>query len=333
MFTKHLKSSTLVQRAGVLGLAAILSITAIGCAKKKPAAASQSSATELYARGLKAYEAGNRTAATADFESAVAAGPKLIMAREKLGDAYKDAGQLEKALSQYQVLVELDPYGPASWRRLGIAEHLLGRLPQASESYSKAIKLDANDYESHMNLGLVKMAEGKGAEAVVEGKKSTELAPTQPDVWTNYGATLDATGDMPGAESAYRRSLQLKPEQPAVQMNLANNLITQKKGEEAVNLMRQVVKMEDSAMARRRLGDALLLDKKNDEAEAEYRTALKLDPAYYPALNSIGWAKIDEFKGTQDDAKRMQAIEAWNQSLKMNTNQPAIDAAIKANTK
>jgi tetratricopeptide (TPR) repeat protein len=74
----------------------------------------------------------------ADLEAAVAADPRMIMARERLGDAYKDAGRFDDALRQYQELTQLDPLGPTSWYKLGVAQQLTGQRDQAAASYTGA---------------------------------------------------------------------------------------------------------------------------------------------------------------------------------------------------
>jgi tetratricopeptide (TPR) repeat protein len=298
-------------------------------------AAPPGDAVKLYARGVKAYEGGDRTRAVADLEAAVAADPSLIMARERLGDAYKDAGQYDRAMAQYDALTRLDPYGATGWYKLGVSQHLQGRLPAAAASYGRALKLDRADWKSRMNLGLVQLADGHSSDAVGNLKQATDGAPNRADAWANYGAALDAAGSYPEAEAAYRKALQLQPDQPAIELNLATNLLAQKKPVDAAGLLEQVVKAEDSPLARRRLGDAFLAQQKYAEAEAQYDLALKGDPKQYGAMNGIAAVKFEQYKAdtTANAARKQEAVAAWRRSLAANPNQPQIAEAVKANEK
>ena len=250
-------------------------LTATGCAKKPPAP----TAADLYAKGAKAYDAGDRPAAITALEAAVAAEPNRIMARQLLGDAYTDVGNFPAAQAQLEEVVKLDPYGPSSWRKLGVIRHLQGQSGPAAQAYQKALKYDADDWEARMNLGLVRRAQGKTAEALPDLQRATELAPQKLDPWVNYGVGLDSANRPAEAESAYRTALGLKPGDPEIQLNLARTLLAQKKADDAVALLEQIVQKNDSARARKTYGDALSALNRKPEADKQYQLAAKLKQA------------------------------------------------------
>ncbi|QOV90736.1 tetratricopeptide repeat protein [Humisphaera borealis] len=230
-------------------------------------------ASALYAKGDQAYQSGDRVAAIKDLEAAVAADPKMLMARERLGDAYKDVGRYEDAMVEYRELARLDPYGPTSYYKLGVTQQLLGRLEPAAENYQKSLKLDSREWRSRMNLGLVRLAQGKVDEAVKATKLATEAAPKEADAWSNYGVALDAGGNPADAEQAYRMALTLAANQPGTMLNLSQSLLAQKKYDQVLPVVAEVVKIEDSTMARRIYGDALKGQGKTAEADEQYKKA------------------------------------------------------------
>jgi tetratricopeptide (TPR) repeat protein len=142
---------------------------------------------------------------------------------------------------------------------------------------------------------------------------------------------LDAKGEFGRAEAAYRKSLDIDPENATTMLNLGTNLIAQNKGDEAVGILERVIKIADTPLHRKRYGDALAKAGRYDDAIAQYQSALKIDPKYYPALNEIGWSRITEYKNNLelDDTKRDEAIAMWTQSLEINSDQPKIEAAKK----
>jgi tetratricopeptide (TPR) repeat protein len=95
--------------------------------------------------------------------------------------------------------------------------------------------------------------------------------------------------------------------------------------------MEEAVKRSDNAPTRTRFGHALTLAKRPEDALPQYEFALKSDPRYYPALNERGFTLIALYeKGLElDDKIRQQAIESWQESLKIYSNQPPIRRAIQ----
>ena len=297
-----------------------------GCARKAAPVPPPPKAVNMYVAGAVAYQQGQREEAVQKLLDATTANPELVMARELLGDLFREMGDYGKAESEYEALVKLDPYGASSWRRLGVAQHLLNKLLKAEASYSRAIKLEPGDWESHMNLGVVYYALGRRDDAVRMATRATELASDKAVAWSNLGAVLDAGGKYADGEKAFRKSLELDTNQPALLLNLSTNLLYQAKPREAVSVLDQLVRVKDSAVARKRYGDALLMVKRDADAEEQYRAALKIDPNHYAALNAIAAMRIAEYrKGMQlDDSKRDAALAAWKQSLAINPRQAEV---------
>ena len=286
---------------------------------------------DLYVAGAVAKENGRREQAVQRLLDAISANPNLIMAREMLGDLYREAGDYSRAEGEYQTLTKLDPYGAGSWRKLGVAQQLLDKLKAAADSYQRALKLNPRDWESSMNVGVVYFALGYRDHAVAFAQYATRVRPDKAVAWQNLGAVLDASGKYADAEQAYRKSLELEGPNAPTLLNLSTNLLLQRKPGEAVSVLDQLVKAEDSASARKRYGDALMMTGRNDEAERQYDAALKLDSRYFAALNALASVRIAQYKASLelDEQKRLAAMDLWKQSLAVNPKQPAVDALMK----
>jgi Flp pilus assembly protein TadD len=281
--------------------------------------------------GALAYQHGNRDVAEERLHEALRKNPNLIMPREMLGDLYKQQGDFQRAVQEYEGLARLDRYSDAAFRKLGICYQLLSRLREATLSYARAMKLNARDWESSMNLGLVFVALGDRPHSVQYAEKATQLAPARPVAWSNLGVVLDADGRFGDAEAAYRRSLELDSRQPATLLNLSTNLLVQQKPQEAVSVLQQLVRTDDSASARKRYGDALHLVKRDDEAASEYRMALTMNPRYYPALNGLADLLMVQYKTSLelDESKRQGAVDLWRRSLAIQPEQGTVVAMLK----
>lgn len=318
-------------------LAALFTLCAlplVGCAQQSrpdPRSAAPPEAVEKYVEGVGAYRSGNRDQAIATLEEATQANPKLISARSLLGDLYKARGDYSKASDQYKVVTELDPYSGRNWYKLGVAQHLLQQLEDAAASYLHAIKLDKRDWESHMNVGLVYLALGRKDAAVSHLTEATIINPGAGVTFGNLAIALDAEARYPEAEKAYRRALELDSTDTASMGNLGKNLMRQNKTEQAVAVLERLAAQTESASARKLYADALLQAKRTDEAIKLYGSILAEDKKYYPALNGLGTAWIAKYEqGLQiDNKQRSNAIDAWQQSLALNPEQPRISELMK----
>jgi superkiller protein 3 len=291
----------------------------------------QPSGIDRYVKAVQAYQSGDRDRAIANALAATRTNPDLVMARLMLGDLYRESGDYNGAVGQYEALVKLDPYTWSNFYKLGVSYQFLERLREAAESYSHALTLNPDDSNTNMNLGLVYLYLGNSDDSVKYCERATLLDPKSASAFSNLGVALDARGEFARAEAAYRHSLDLDPENTTTLLNLGTNLIAQNKGSEAVDIMERVIKMADIPLHRKRYGDALAKAGRYDEAVKEYEAALKLDPKYYPAMNEIGWSKIAEYRNNLEleDTKREEAIAMWNQSLSINPQQPKIEEARK----
>ncbi|HEY7087600.1 MAG TPA: tetratricopeptide repeat protein, partial [Tepidisphaeraceae bacterium] len=187
------------------------------------------------------------------------------------------------------------------------------------------------DVKSNMNLGLVYLALGKIDQAVTYLERATRLDPQNASAWSNLGVALDARGSTVLAESTYRKALELDSSNVVTLQNLAQNLISQDKAPEAVNIMEQVLSRQDTPATRKRYADALARGKKYDDAMTQYDLALKADPKYLPALNEKAATYIRKYvDGLElDDSLRVSALDLWKKSLAMNPNQPRVIESLK----
>jgi superkiller protein 3 len=311
--------------ATVIGLA--------GCARQGGAAGSSGrpKAVDRYVLAEQAHRRGDDERAIELLEEAVRDNPQLIMAQSMLGELYRANSVYAPAADHYASAAQLDPYTPEGHYKLGLMYQLLNQLQDSAAAYLRALKLDPNDVPTNMNLGLVYLALGQPDDAVYYIDRAVQLDPRSPVAWANLGVALDAQGEFARAESAYRKSLDLDPNQTTTRLNLGTNLISQKKGSDAVSVLQQVVREEDTALSRRRLGDALAAVKQYEEAIREYERAIDINPRYYPALNEMGRVHIMRYRDgfELDDAQRLAAIDAWQRSLKVNPQQPRVASQVE----
>jgi tetratricopeptide (TPR) repeat protein len=336
----HMKT-TLPSRLAVTVLSAITALAALAAAgcQSTPTTAPRGEAAlspappgvETYVTGALALRDGDKSAALTELTAAVQVNPDLRMAHELLADVYLKDGRLDLAEQQYQAATRLDPYYINNWYNLGLVEQMLHKFQDAVDAYLGALNIEPNDARCNMNLGVVYIALGRLSDAVACLTLATHSAPQDADAWSNLGVALDAQGQTHHAEAAYREALELNPTTTTAMQNLASNLIGQGKANEALAVLEKLVQVNDSAFARKRYGDALVLTHRDDEAILQYNISLSRDPRYYGAMTEKAFALIDQYRqGLQlDESKRKEAIALWQQSLRLHPNQPRAAAALR----
>lgn len=294
-------------------------------------ASDKTQAMSRYVDGLRAYHAGDKAAARTAFTDATTANPDMIMAHSMLGDLYREDKEYTKAAQQYDLLTKLDPYTANNFYRLGVALHLIPQLQEAATAYLKALDLDPKDWKTNMNLGLVYMVLGDKESSLKYARRAASISPDSAIVNANLGVALETVNLQTEAAAAYRKSLEEDPKRIATYLNLASNLIGQKKASEAIDVMQRAIQQEKSAPTHTRYGEALAASGQVENAVAQYQAALALNPSYTPALNALGDAYIRQYKGAYqlDETKRRMALESWNKSLQLRPNQPRVAETVK----
>ena len=336
MPAQHLTPRSFLLTATVGAALSSLLYIAGGCASGGNAARNDS-ALNAYVQGVRAYQAGDTDKAVTNLQAAVSKDNDLVIARSMLGDIYRARSNYDAAREQYEAVTRLDPYAYNNFYRLGLVDQFLERLQEAAAAYLKALNLKPDDAPSNMSLGTVYYALNQPQEALKYAERAVQYDPKSAAAWVNFGLVLDANKDFPRAEDAYRKSLDIDSSagNAMTRLYLGENLLSQKKYTEARNVFSELVKVQDTPLHRKRLGDAYVGEGNFPEAINQYRAALKQDANYYPALNEIGSAYIADYnKGLGlDDGKRKAALDAWQQSLSINRAQPRIVALVQQYSK
>jgi tetratricopeptide (TPR) repeat protein len=285
-------------------------------------------AIEHYIEGAEAYRAGDAPAARDHLSTAVQQNPDLIMARMLLGDLFYQAGDHETAVEHYELAARRDPYWFPAHYRLGRGYQLLNRFQQAAATYLHALSLRPEDAAANMNLGLVFLSLNEPGEALEHIERAAELNPNSAAAFANLGVALDSVGEHSRAEAAYLRALELDPQMDATLLNLGINLQLQGRASDSIRTLEQYLERGESAVGRKRYGDALSMANRRDEAAQQYRRALELNPRYVAALNALAEVLIAQYRASLelDDEKRQEAVLVLERSLELNAEQPRVRA-------
>jgi tetratricopeptide (TPR) repeat protein len=172
----------------------------------------------LYAGGLSHFAKGSALAqqgktqqAIAEFESALAINPRLVMAHVNLIAMY---GQLD-------------------------------RSDKAEEHFREAVKLDPGWAEVYYNWGLFLFGKRRTAEAAAAFRKALEINPNYADAHAQLGLLLDQGGQVADAQRHYRLALESNPGNRQAQYLLGYSLVRTGQFDEAITHLVETIRVED----------------------------------------------------------------------------------------
>src|SRR5580704_1743532 len=211
--------------------------------------------------------------AAQDYQDYLAKKPDDAVVHYDLGYAYTALQKPAEAKSEYEKAIALDPKMAAAYQNLGVT--LIPTDPAAAiEPLQRAAELMPEDARTKWLLGVALEATKKDALAIEQYQAAAKLDAKNAEIRTSLGFALLRTGRAGDAEAAFREALSLLPAgQPA---GIASD------------------------EAHKGLLQALLAEKKNDEAAAEMGVYLAGHP--HDASMELEHASLLVEAGKDDDA-------------------------------
>ena len=162
----------------------------------------------------------------------------------KLGEGYRHAGFIDKAIASYQQAASLSP---ADWRyfyALGTASTAAGYSDRAMAALERARSLTAKEPVVLEALANLFARRGRLREAYSTLQAAIAADPDTAGIRINLGARLLQLGDINGAEKAWREALRLRPESATLRINLTNLLASRGDFAEAQYHFRAAVRID-----------------------------------------------------------------------------------------
>jgi Flp pilus assembly protein TadD len=256
--------------AALLLFVASASAQTVGTSRTK--IAQDPAAIELDRLLTAAQDAVNRqdyASAAQDYQAYLAKKPDDAVVHYDLGYAYTALQKPADAKSEYEKAIALDPKLAPAYQNLGVT--LIPTDPAAAiEPLQRAAELTPEDARTKWLLGIALEAAKKDAQAIEQYQSAEKLDANSVEIRNSLGFALLKTGRARDAEAAFREALALQPAGEA------------------------------SEQAHKGLLQALLAEKKNDEAAAEMGVYLAAHPN--DAAMRLEHASLLVAAGKDDDA-------------------------------
>lgn len=132
------------------------------------------------------------------------------------------AGDRDAALALSEAAIAARPDAPAAWNVRAYALSAVGRKEEALAAYEKASALDPRDVLSRVNRASVLIALDRAADALAPLDEVLRLAPRHARAQNHRGVVLERLGRLDEARAAYRTAVTLDPKDAVAYNNLGS---------------------------------------------------------------------------------------------------------------
>ena len=160
------------------------------------------------------------------------------------GYALQQDGELERARSLYDEILEIDPSYVQAHVNLVAIHGQLGDYGRSASHYERSVALDASIAEAHYNHGVSRHFAGDYAAAVNAFGKAIEINPLHADSHSNLGTALEALGRSSEASRHYEDALSHNPAHPMANFHLGRQLADRGRYREALPYLEKAVAIE-----------------------------------------------------------------------------------------
>jgi len=227
----------------------------------------------------------------------------------RAGLANESTGDHKGAERSFRRGIELSPQDAELRNALGWTLFQEAKTAEAVEEYQRAIAADPRHAKAHDNLALALVELGRLDEAAAQFRTSLEIAP-RAEIHSDLGFTLARLGKADEARAEYRKALALDPSCASAHFNLAVALVQDGKLGEAESHYRKALPGRPTAEAHNGLGYVLAREDRTDDALAEFRKAIEIDPKFAPAYNNLADTLVKQGKLEEAEPYYQRSLEA-----------------------
>ena len=230
--------------------------------------------------GMLRCRSGDLTRGIVHLRAAVAMAPAEVPPRIELARALLSAGEVEAAAEIARPLAETPGGAGREMKRvLALAHAHREEHADAAALFAALVAADAADFESWRGLGSarLRLADPEGAIAAL--KEATRLRPASPGPWGELAHAHAAAGQLAQALAAAERGATHAPDDAGAAIEHARALAALRRSGEAAAELTRARSLATTATERVAIGEVAVTLRAPEEAEADYRAAIALDPA------------------------------------------------------
>jgi tetratricopeptide (TPR) repeat protein len=237
-------------------------------------------------------EKGEYEAAIAEWRELAATNPDDTRIHNNLGTALTQTSRYAEAIPEFEKALELDAQYSQIYNNLGHTLLAVGRADEAISTLEKGLEYYPESADLHDDLGLALVGKNRLGEAKAEFDKALEIDPNLAEAHHNLGRALAAAGQLDDAVLHFEKAIAINPSFAEAFTDLGCALTEAGQFAQAIARLQSALALKPNLVeAHECLGEALYISQaRTQEALAQWREALRLDPNYAPAMNEAAHA-------------------------------------------
>ncbi len=221
---------------------------------------------------------------------ALACIPRNDVAQFNLGNAFRQEGKTDEAITHYQNALQIRPNYAQAHDNLGHVFLLKGKVDEAISHFQKALQIQPGLANAHFNLGNALRQEARMDEAIAQFQIALQIKPDFTAARINLGKALFQEGKVEEAIAQYQIALQTNPGDAEGHYDLGVALLQARRADEAILQFQNALQIRpDYALAQNYLGNASLQKGRVTEAITHFQKALQIEPANPAIANNLAW--------------------------------------------
>ena len=164
--------------------------------------------------------AGERERAISAYQLSLDMDARNVAAMNGLGELYLESGQVSKAVSLFKEALKVNPDSVQALVRLGDIYGQLQEWEQSKEYYVKATNLDGTDNAAWFHLAYIQEKRGQLREAVASYKEALKNDSRNADIYYNLGNVQVKLKQMKDAMVSFQGALAVDPNHRNAAVNL-----------------------------------------------------------------------------------------------------------------
>lgn len=271
---------------------------------------------ELFQKAVESHLNGNLSRALSLYEKVIERHPRHPMALHNLGAVCLASGDNDRAIDFLNQALRLNKDYPDALNNLSTALKNQKKYGDAVKAVKKALSLKPDFAAAYFNLGNLYREMTQNQKAIDAFSHAVRLNPNDYEVLNNLGTTLALLGRFHEAKEACLRSIALKPAQASTRYNLGTVYMKEGNLNEALKAFKAALHIDPHfSDAYLNMGNIMEKQGKASEAKSLFSKAIHANPNSADAYYNLGLAL--EMEGDLDNAVSTQnaALEVCPNSV------------------
>ena len=250
------------------------------------------SALVSYNYGVTLFKKRELDRALTEWQLALRLQPAFPEVHYGIGLAQLVRGDFPRAIASFQQSLAYAPSWPQAHYQLGMAFFLNHSIPQSMEAWKQALTLKPHYAEAQSNIGLAHLKNGDAHRALGHFDEALTIDPTLPQAHFNRGLALAHLAHWRQALSSFQETLRLQPTFVPTLYALGLSFHTIGRPGQAQEVWREGLRLRppahQAALIHAQLGDLSWQNGQASQALREYRHSLRLQPNQAPVHFRMG---------------------------------------------